>query len=60
MNPTRARLLPAVAALLLAAAGAPAAAQRADSAAYALDTVRVQTARLRAAGTPLGRVPYGA
>ena len=52
--------------LLAAAAGwaAPAAGQQhGDSAAvpvHAMDTVRVQTARLRAGGTPLGRLPYGA
>ena len=48
-------------AMLFGSLSGPAAAQEPrDTAAYPLDTVRVQTARLRAGGVPLGRVPYGA
>jgi iron complex outermembrane receptor protein len=50
----------AVLLMLAVAAPAPAAAQARDSAVRALDTVRVQTGRLRAAGAPVGRLPYGA
>lgn len=47
-------------ALALAAAAAPSLAAQGDSTTYALDTVHVQTARLRAAGTPLARLPFSA
>lgn len=53
---TRRTLVP----LLLVAAAPAAAQERGDSVVHALDTVRVQTVRLRAGGTPLGRLPYSA
>ncbi|MEW5928127.1 MAG: TonB-dependent receptor [Gemmatimonadota bacterium] len=55
-------LVPALALSATAAApAAPAAAQEpADTAVHRVDTLRVEVARLRAGGVPLGRVPFGA
>lgn len=60
MHPSRNRHVLRALALALVLAPPAAAQERADTAAHALDTVRVQTVRLRAGGTPLGRLPYGA